>query len=102
MRISFTSLEDRKVVKTRNGIFKFSSVNNKFNCLCISVTLGLEVKKAPWTAKVLCSNLTGPVFSQTGNIPRQTKLSPYYWSARFFRLSCHIVELFFKFYIVSA
>ena len=37
-------------------------VHNEFIFLCVFDTLGLEVTNTPATAKVLVSNLTGPVF----------------------------------------
>ena len=41
-------------------------VHNEFKFLCAFGTLGLEITNTPGTAKVLGSNLTGPVSFSNG------------------------------------
>ena len=51
--------------------------------------LSLEVTNTPETVKVRRSNLTGPGFRKTGNIPFRVIFLPM-----FCQLSCHIVDFF--------
>ena len=46
------------------------SAHNEFSFLSVYGTLGLEVTKTPWTAKIMCSSLIKDVFSK-GSFPFQ-------------------------------
>ena len=70
------------------------SVHTKFNFLCVSGTLGLEVTNTPGTAKVLALNLAR-FFSSNGKWPISKKLSAFCLSACFVGLVSTSYNCFF-------